>query len=121
MMRRMFSVSFSFSNFAECTPMTTNSFGYFFSSFFRSGMMCMQLMQPYVQKSSNTTLPLSAASDSGLSVFSQPRSPVNSGARVFAPSYTAISRPFDETDGRSAEDINHRGHRERQINKTKFI
>src|SRR5215204_320031 len=45
-------------------------------------MTCIQLMQPYVQKSSRTNLPLSAASESGLAVFSQPRPPVISGARA---------------------------------------
>src|SRR5882724_4631397 len=56
----------------------------------------MQLMQPYVQKSRSTTLPLSAASDSGLSVLSQPRPPVNSGARMRVFSWADMVEPFLE-------------------------
>src|SRR6185503_4331301 len=74
----------------------------------------MQLMQPYVQKSSSTTLPFKAASDKGFSVFSQPRSPVNSGARIRERSCTGISKPFDEA--LTIVSINHRGHRESQTN-----
>ena len=54
----MLSVSFSFSNLGEWTPMTTSSLAYFFSSLARSGRMWMQLMQQSVQKSRRTTLPL---------------------------------------------------------------
>ena len=53
----MLSVSFSLSNLAEWTPMTTSSLGYFFSSLARSGMTWMQLMQQSVQKSRRTILP----------------------------------------------------------------
>src|SRR5437660_642915 len=53
----MLSESFSSSNLAEWTPITTSSLGYFFSSLAKSGMTCMQLMQQKVQKSSRTTLP----------------------------------------------------------------
>src|SRR6266446_6782716 len=56
----------------------------------------MQLMQPYVQKSRSTTLPLSAASVSGLSVLSQPRPPVNSGARTRIFSCADMIEPFLE-------------------------
>ena len=61
----MFSFCPSFVNLAEWTPITTSSFGYRSSSVFRSGRMCMQLMQQYVQKSSNTIRPRSSASESG--------------------------------------------------------
>nr|GMD40624.1 hypothetical protein Iba_chr10aCG11140 [Ipomoea batatas] len=55
----MASRSFSLSNFAECTPTTTNCISlYFFSRNSRSGSTCIQLIQQYVQKSRRTTLPL---------------------------------------------------------------
>ena len=49
--------SFSFSNLGLWTPMTTSSFGYFFSNLTRSGISWMQLIQQRVQKSKTTTLP----------------------------------------------------------------
>src|SRR6476646_6961587 len=57
-------------------------------------MMWIQLMQPYVQKSSKMNFPFNAAIESGLSVFNQPRPPVISGARTLALSCTLISDPF---------------------------
>ena len=87
----MLSDSPSLENLAECTPMTTSWLAYLASSFFRSGMMCMQLMQQYVQKSSNTTFPLSLARVSGWSVLSQAMPPSSSGARTRS---CAIASPF---------------------------
>src|SRR5262245_31005214 len=77
---RIDSEFFSLSNLAEWTPMTTSSFAYFFSSFARSGMTWMQLMQHRVQKSRRTTLPLSSFRVSGLPVLSQATPPSSSGA-----------------------------------------
>src|SRR5262245_24347313 len=77
---RIDSEFFSLSNLAEWTPMTTSSFAYFFSSFARSGMTWMQLMQQSVQKSRRTTLPFSSLSVSGLPVLSHATPPSSSGA-----------------------------------------
>src|SRR5271170_3270884 len=66
--------------------MTTSSFGYFRSSRFKSGMMCMQLMQQYVQKSRRTILPRSCLRLMGSRTFSQSSPAGNSGAFTF-PSY----------------------------------
>src|SRR5262245_59530086 len=76
----MLSVSFSLSNFAEWTPITTSSLGYFFSSFSRSGRTWMQLMQHRVQKSRITILPRRSFSLIGPAVFSQATPPSSSGA-----------------------------------------
>src|SRR5262245_57854092 len=81
MICRMFSVAFSLVNLAAWTPMTTSSSGNRASSFFKSGRMWMQLMQPYVQKSSRTTLPRSAFSDRGAPTLSHATAPLTSGAR----------------------------------------
>src|SRR5262245_53338050 len=77
---RIASVFFSLSNFAEWTPTTTSSLGYFFSSLARSGSTWMQLMQQNVQKSSKTILPLRSFRRTGPAVFSQATPPSSSGA-----------------------------------------
>src|SRR5712671_4009349 len=79
----MLAVCFSFWNLAEWTPITTISDAYFSSSIFRSGMMCMQLMQQYVQKSSRTILPRSCFRLIGDWVLIQSRPGGKSGALVF--------------------------------------
>src|SRR5262245_66064419 len=62
-------------------PMTTSSSRYFSSRRLISGMTCMQLMQPYVQKSRRTIFPFrSVFRLSGLGTFSQSTAPVSSGA-----------------------------------------
>src|SRR5947209_3433877 len=102
----MLLTSFSFLNLAEWTPMTTSSFGYFASRFLRSGMMCMQLMQQYVQKSSRTILPLrSFFKDSGLSVFSHWSVAGKSGALMRGSSCMVrdTSVGLEETQGRAAD------------------
>src|SRR5262245_39316923 len=81
----MFSDSFSVSNLAEWTPITTSSLAYFFSSLARSGSVWMQLMQQYVQKSSRTILPRRSFSRRGPAVFSQPTPPSSSGALARRP------------------------------------
>lgn len=53
----------------------------------------MQLIQPYVQKSRMTTLPLSSLSESGLPVFTQSRPGSKSGAFVDAGN---LNRPIGE-------------------------
>src|SRR4051794_7728427 len=45
-------------------------------------MMWIQLMQPYVQKSSRTTFPRSDSSDKGAGTLSHATAPLNSGARI---------------------------------------
>ena len=111
----MFSVSFSLSNLAEWTPMTTSSLAYFFSSFARSGRMWMQLMQQKVQKSSRTILPRRSFSRSGPAVLSQatpPRAPApappagpaetRSAASLHAPA-TIAAAAWRSPAGRSSQ------------------
>ena len=78
---RMCSLSFSASNLAECTPITTSGSSRWRSSrSCRIGSTCMQLMQQYVQKSSTTTCPRNSLIESGRSVFSHAVAPAKSGA-----------------------------------------
>src|SRR5512136_134845 len=77
---RMFSVSFSLSNLAECTPITVRLSLYFCSRYFRSGRMWVQLMQQYVQKSRRTIRPFNSARERGRAVLSQVLFLGNSGA-----------------------------------------
>src|SRR5258705_457561 len=77
----MLSVTFSFSNLAEWTPITTSSLGYFSSSLARSGRTWMQLMQQNVQKSSRTILPLRSRRRMGPAVFSH-ATPPSSGSQL---------------------------------------
>jgi len=56
---RMFSVPALGSELGRVYADDTSSFGYLCSSFLRSGIICMQLMQQKVQKSNSTTLPFS--------------------------------------------------------------
>ena len=54
-------LTFSLSNLAECTPTTHTGWpAYLRSRAASSGSTCMQLMQQYVQKSSNSTFPFSS-------------------------------------------------------------
>ena len=68
--------------FCRMHPDNNQFFGYFASNFLRSGIMCMQLMQQYVQKSRSTTLPFKSARVSGLETLSQAVPPVSSGAGI---------------------------------------
>ena len=66
----MFWLSFSLANLAEWTPITTSSLAQACSSFRSSGIRCMQLMQPRVQKSKRTNFPCSLRSSIGCAVLS---------------------------------------------------
>ena len=82
----MLSSSCSVEYLPEWTPIITSASPNSDSSFFRSGMMCWQLMQPSVQKSSSTTLPLSSASVSGFSTLNQV-TPVGIAGAGFFPAH----------------------------------
>ena len=72
---------FSRANLAEWTPITTNWLGQASSNLRSSGMMCMQLMQPRVQKSSKTNLPRNSLSSIGRGVLNQ-CSPTGKGRAI---------------------------------------
>src|SRR5690606_22394750 len=92
----MFAVTRSAMNLPEWTPMTTSSSPNQPSSFRNCGSRCMQLIQPYVQKSSRTARPRSSRSVSARPPVLTQSSPVwNSGARTYAIGSPLAAQPSD--------------------------
>ena len=103
----MFSVRRSAWYLPACTPMMTRSSPKYRSTSRNCESRCMQLIQPYVQKSSTTTLPLSSLNDRGFDTFSQSRPSGNRGVapeprkgmcRMFTPhaTYCQSARSVDQ-------------------------
>src|SRR5579875_393267 len=79
----MFLRSCSLENLAECIPMNTTGMSEnFSSSSARTGRVCMQFMQQYVQKSNTTTCPLNFSRERGSFEFIQSKPAGKSGAFV---------------------------------------